>query len=362
MVEIRESGSRHGLLAHRGGRPRRRELIDFAEYLAAMLEGGLSLEEALEDCTRIFRRERVARLARELARGLREGESLSRLLAQRPSAALPAIRRLAVVAEQTGNLAPVFIEMARHIREAFETTTRLLASLAYPAAVLLVLVTLMGLLLFALLPHLNEFAAALPPEAALRLQEIVRTVRAEGIAVAAMTAAATLSVGAFLLVRRVDGRAARIADRLLLGIPVVGSAVSAGELKLFSAMLEVMMNAGLSVEVALAEAAEVIANRVLREAFRSACREVRRGYPLALACETHLPQRIARFVAAGESTGSLARLLPGLTAYYRWEWERWTRRLTNLTEPLLLVLCGGAVLVVVFTVVLPLLFLFDSPL
>jgi len=80
----------------------------------------------------------------------------------------------------------------------------------------------------------------------------------------------------------------------------------------------------------------------------------------AFLAQPRFPEKIGRWVAIGESVGSIERVFGELRIYYQAELEKWTTRFMNLIEPVLIILAGAAVLYLVTTFIIPIFSLFGS--
>ena len=120
--------------------------------------------------------------------------------------------------------------------------------------------------------------------------------------------------------------------------------------------LETLTSAGVLLEHALPEARGVLRNRALRRGLIEAQESLLQGTTAATAfADTGLfPDRLVRWLAVGERTGSVDQVFSGLSRYYKSEYEKLLGRLTSLIEPLLVLFVGGFLFAAVLVFVVPL--------
>jgi len=123
----------------------------------------------------------------------------------------------------------------------------------------------------------------------------------------------------------------------------------------FASTLAILVAGGVPLLGALASAARVMGNAVMREAVERATGRVREGVSLARALgETRaFPPLLVHLVASGELSGKLEQML-GRAA--RLETQALERRLAvflTLLEPVMILVMGAVVLLIVLAILLP---------
>jgi len=116
-----------------------------------------------------------------------------------------------------------------------------------------------------------------------------------------------------------------------------------------------MIESGVPITRGLETAAVVAGNRVITRAVRGVLAEVMRGATLSaqLAHTGEFPAVVTRLVAAGETTGSLDRMLGQAARLYDRDVEYTVKRLTTALEPILTLGLSVVVGLVVLALYLP---------
>ena len=144
-------------------------------------------------------------------------------------------------------------------------------------------------------------------------------------------------------------------DAFWLTLPVLGRLALGYNAARFANTLAMLAGAGVPILKALQAAAETLSNQALRRDAQEALVLVREGAPLAsaLAQKKRFPALLAMFARLGEQTGQLPLMLQRAAKQLSAEVQRRAMQLATLLEPLLIVAMGGAVMLIVLAVLLP---------
>jgi type IV pilus assembly protein PilC len=144
-------------------------------------------------------------------------------------------------------------------------------------------------------------------------------------------------------------------DRMLLGIPVLGSLFCKLTLARFAGAFAMLYASGISILEALETMRNISNNHAIRRALAEAEANIRagRGVSLAFADTGLFPQFVIRMFAVGEATGVLDRSLDNVRHFYQREVEEAARRAERLIEPMLTLILGVLLGWVVMAVIGP---------
>ena len=119
--------------------------------------------------------------------------------------------------------------------------------------------------------------------------------------------------------------------------------------------LSTLIQGGLSILQALQVTSEVVGNTVYQKIILEAKEEVRVGGTLSSALIKHkeIPAMVTQMIATGEQTGSLDVILKKLGQFYNKEVDNTVATISQLIEPLLILLIGGGVAVLVAAILMP---------
>jgi general secretion pathway protein F len=141
----------------------------------------------------------------------------------------------------------------------------------------------------------------------------------------------------------------------VLRLPVLGELVRTINVGRFARTLGTMLQSGVPMLRALDTGKQIIGNVLLQRAVEDAKQAVTEGESLAttLRKSGQFPATMSHMTAVGEKAGQLEQMLERVAAAYESEVDTKLSRFTALLEPLMLVLMGGAVAFIVFSILQP---------
>lgn len=325
------------------------ELEFLTSGISLLLDSGVRIDRAIATLQRAATRAGPARLLASLANDLRQGRQFSEATAAHPAIFDALYVNLVALGEASGRLPEVLRGLAEDLRFRREMRQKILQAAAYPLIVLAVCVMAVLFIFNFVVPGLTALfqdARELPWYTRLLLDSsaFVRTWQLP-------LGAALVASGVLLWKGRSRPGVQELRDRLLVGVPGLREATATAERIRFASGLGLMLEAGLPVDRALVLARGNIRHGTLRREIAIAVDKVRRGEQLSTALrQTRLfPDFHASLVEVGEESGELARVFVEIARRSREAFDAWTRRLTTLLEPLLILVMSvivGAVVVV----------------
>jgi general secretion pathway protein F len=341
---------RAGMLGGAGGAARF-PLLLFSQELAALLEAGVPLVEALETLAEKERTVSARAVLGQIIAALRDGQSLSAALERLP-AVFPVLYVATVrAAERTGDLAPSISRYVEYQSRLDAVKKKVLNASIYPALLLGVGGMVCVFLLLYVVPRFSQIyqdrSADLPLFSRLLLGW-GRVADAHGALIAAVCALLAL-----VLVTGMRSRALRArALGLLWTWPAAAERLRMYQLVRFYRTVGMLLSGGIPVVTAFDMAAGVLDAR-LQIALVAATRAVRQGRPIAAALEVHgLTTPVAtRMLAVGERSGNMGAMLDKAAGFHEEELARWIEWFSRLFEPLLMAGIGlviGAIVVLMY--------------
>jgi general secretion pathway protein F len=136
---------------------------------------------------------------------------------------------------------------------------------------------------------------------------------------------------------------------------VLGELVRTINVSRFSRTLGTMLSSGVPMLRSLETAKQIVGNVLIQQAIEDAKRAVTEGESLAqtLKKSGQFPATMIHMVAVGEKAGQLEQMLERVAVTYDSEIDAKLSRFTSLLEPLMLVIMGGAVAFIVFSILQP---------
>ena len=134
----------------------------------------------------------------------------------------------------------------------------------------------------------------------------------------------------------------RFLDKTLLKTPVIGTILNKSAIARFSRTLSILSTAGIPLVNALSSASGACGNIMYSEAVLKMREEVATGQRLQFAMlQTILfPHSVQQMIAIGEESGSLDAMLSKVADFYEEDIDNLVDNLSNLIEPVIMVILG----------------------
>ena len=336
-------------------KPRLQELATFTQQLANLLNSGMPLTIALNSMTHLESKGIPAEVSRDLKQEVSEGRSLSDAMARQPRIFSDLYVNMVRAGEQSGSLVEVLRRMANHFQQFAEVQAKFTSALIYPAMVVCVGASIIVFFMSFIMPRFiiifSGFNVQLPLPTRLLIgfSEFVQ---------AYWWLLLFLLIMAVIVFKRVQAseEGARKLDEWKMKAPVFGKVVKLNLFGQFARTLGTLLQNGVPVLTALKITEEVMSNRLIKEAIVQTRDAVTDGNTLAqpLAHSRLFPQLMVDLVRIGEETGDVPGALNNLADTYEGELQIGLRVMTNLIEPLLIIIMAIVVCFLLISILLPL--------
>jgi type IV pilus assembly protein PilC len=300
-------------------------LIELCRTLRHNLGAGLTL-------VRVFRQlaqrglPSVRPVAGRISTELEKGESLEAALEREKESFPPLFIDMAVVAEQTGNLAEIFGELEQYYRMQ-QTLRRQFRSKIAPTVVQFVLAVFVIATMLFVLGIIAESHGTRPGDpTGLGL----RGKAGAFVFLAAVFVPLGLLIAAYLVLTRTLRRKAAV-DEILLRLPVVGPCLRAFALGRFTLALRLALETGMPIGEALRLSLRATGNAAYMARTEMMVKSLEDGDDLAqaLARSRIFPEEFQNIIAVAEEGGRIAEVLEQQAKFYQ---EEAGRRLAALTR------------------------------
>lgn len=168
-----------------------------------------------------------------------------------------------------------------------------------------------------------------------------------------------LMVGTVFLFRRwINSEKGRAQwDAITLKLPIFGSLRRMIAVSRFARTLGTLLSSGVSLLVALDIVKNVVANAVLARVIETTSDAIREGEEIAppLKRSGEFPPMVIHMIAIGEKSGQLEQMLNRVAIAYEQRVDVRLKSLMSLLSPLLILVMGGAVGFIVFSILTPIL-------
>jgi general secretion pathway protein F len=363
-VEATDERGRPGRRLFGAPRVPSRDVLDFTEQLATLVEAGLPLERALVVLGDVTASRRLRQIVQDVTQSVRAGSTLADALARHQPRPFSRLYVNTVRAGERGGVLEIALRrLAEHLEGARELREAIVSALIYPALLFVVGTGAVIFLLTFVLPRfaviLSDLGQTLPLPT-----RIVMGVSALFVTYWWALAIVVLAcVIAWQVIARSEGGRLQL-DAGLLAMPLAGPVLRKIEVGRAIRTLGTLLSSGVPLLGALDVAQEGAGNRVIASALGTVHAGVKRGEGLArpMADTGAFPSLVVHMVRVGEETGRLDDMLGRVAATYEREVRVAVRRLVSTLEPAIIVVLGAVVLTIVLAILLAILSVNELPL
>jgi general secretion pathway protein F len=336
------------------GGVRKPEVANFTRQLATLLKSGIPLAEALNALFEQIENVRFKVPIGEVKTAVNEGSSLGDALAKHKKIFDELYISMVRAGEVAGNLDEVLGRLADFIEGSQKLKGKVQGAMVYPMIMALIGIVIMSILMVAVIPELTKMFAQRGKALPLNTRFLIWTSHTIGHYFPFLILGAILiGVLFFRWTRSKTGRPTWHA--FVLRIPVVGALARQVNIARFARTLSTMLHAGVPMLRSLETGKEIMGNVILRKAIDDAKQAVTEGESLAVTLKRsgHFPPTVIHMIAVGERAGQLEQMLSRVADTFEADVDTKLQRFTTLLEPLMLVLMGGSVAFVVFSILQP---------
>ncbi|WP_026957841.1 type II secretion system F family protein [Aliagarivorans taiwanensis] len=317
------------------------ELEVMTSELALLLESGVRIDKGLDILAK-GSSSNVSLVLTQLAASVRKGAPLSDAMAEIKGFDNVYVN-LVRMAEESGNLALVFSQLAKELKFRCDLKAKIIQSLTYPTVIMFVCVACILFVFNFIVPRMSglfEQASELPvyTEVLLATSAWMQSYQLHLFAGLALLVFWIAHLGS-------TGQLGKVLTKTLVKIPGLRQSILLVNQIQVSSAIGMLLRSGVKLELALKMAADGIEWPKLKTALQGARAKVSSGEPLTRSLEaTGLFGDLSlSLIEVGEESGELPKVFDEVAQRSRSEFEGWTAKLTSVLEPLMILVMGGIV-------------------
>jgi len=332
------------------------DLLVFFRQMSVMLKSGVPLSQALELLAENMTNKKFGANIFDVSKRLGSGEELSSSLGNYPRVFSPIMIGLIEAGEAGGILSEVLERLASLVESQSKIRGQITGALIYPAAILVLSLTISLALLIFIVPIFDEMFKGLGAE----LPALTSFMLVLSRIVTSLSFIIFAPIMGFIIVYLFNityssqaGR--KFIDNLVLKIPLFGNLILKSELASMSDTLSTLINSGISIVEAIERCINASSNEIIKIALRRSISLVTQGQELSTSLETSkvIPRLLISMIKIGEETGRLSFMLENLSNFYKREVEEAVTILTKAMEPTVIFVVAAIVGTIVISLYLP---------
>ena len=281
---------------------------------------------------------------------------MSSCLGAYPNIFSPLYIALVRAGEDSGTMEKALLRIAEYRQKQEEIFVNIRTALTYPVLMALVGTATIIFMLTFVMPRLLGIFERLGQELPLptRILISVSDFFNQGW-VWAVIGGVAFVLAAYLRNNRPSRRRKLFVSHLKLKAPVFAEVFLKAELARFSRTLELLLNSGVHVLKALQKSIPIIENEIMQDELRKAYKAIEQGESFGGTLEQSkvFPKFMVNLISVGEESGNLEDALKELALTYESETDEAVKIMTNLLEPMMILIMGLVVGFIIISMLLP---------
>ena len=332
-----------------------KDVVVFSRQLSILFSAKIPLVESLKTVAKQTENSYFQNIISIIANDVEAGMSLSRALEKYSKIFSAFYINMIKSGEVAGTLEGVLNYLADYLEKQFYLSSKIRGAMVYPAFILTGFIIVSVLMLTMVIPHLSEILKETNQALPLSTKIVIGTSQAllnYGWMIG-LILIIFISGSVYFVRNYSDGR--KIWDNFKLKVPVLGPIFQKFYLSRLADSLSTLISGGIPILQSLQVAADVIDNVILKNIVLTAREEVRVGSTISTVFERYpeIPPMVTNMLSVGEQTGTIDMVLKKLSSFYAKEVDDTVSTLSQLIEPLLIVVLGLGVGILVASIFMP---------
>jgi len=331
------------------------EKINFSRHLSIVIKAGLPLIDGLRVIKNQLTSKMLIKIVDRMIEGIDRGQSLADSLEDHKNIFGDFFINIVRVGEASGTLSQNLVYLSEELKKSKDLKRKVKSALVYPIIILIATVAITAFLTFVVFPKIIPVFSGLDIELPATTKILISVLDfSKNYGWLLLGGIIALLIGLKFLSRV---KAVKyLLHRSVFFIPTVSNLVAYVNIANFSRILGLLLRSGVRIVEAITITSGTFDNLVYRRILSKAEDEVRRGEQLAEYLSKYskfFPPLLTGMVQIGENTGNLEENLFYLADYYTEEVDNKIHGLTNLLEPVLLLVMGLLVGFVAISIIMP---------
>ncbi len=331
------------------------DIVMVSRQLAVMVESKIPIVESLQTLSRQIEKKTLREKILAVADKVEGGVPLSKALSSFPDIFSDFYVNMVKSGEASGKLSEVLTYLADHIERDHEFNQKVKGAMFYPAFITVIFLGIMIFLFVVVMPELTQILLDAGGEIPF-VTRIVIGISDFLVENGWFVVLGLYSLLVFAIKFFTTSQGREILDEFILKIPVFNDFFRKTYIIRFSESLSTLISAGLPIVKSLQITADIVQNKVYRDAILNIADSVEQGKQMSDIMKRHptiFSPVLIQMTLVGERSGRLGSSLTNIVKFYRAELERTLDMYISMIEPLLIILLGGLVGGLVASVLLP---------
>ncbi len=338
-----------------------RELSHFCRQLSVIISSGVNTLTGFEALAKQNRDKVMRAEITRIFQSVQTGRTISDAMQEKGSRFPELLAGMVATGEATGTLDVILKNMAAFYAKEYYYRQKIKSAAVYPIIISIMAVAMVIFFISFVLPKMIDIITASGGQLPMLTRVII------GISdivknhyILLLIVGISAYTGIKLLLRTEKGKYYK--DLVFSKIPVVGNTLRSFVTMRFARTLFLFVSSGYPMIQGLEFIKKNVNNSLAEKAINSAIDGLKRGEGMAenLDKSNYFDKVMIQMTAVGEQTGDLQEIIQEMAGFYEQEAETSLARLVDLTEPVLLITIGAIAGVLIVSVALPMLTVFNN--
>lgn len=331
-----------------------RDIVILSRQLSTLFEAKISVLDSLRLMSGQTKNLRLKSVLTEIVEDIKGGSPLSASMGKHPDVFSPFYANMVKSGEESGKLEEIFRALADHLERSYELASKTKNALIYPAFVVITFFIVMILMLTFVIPKLTAVLIDSGQQIPIYTRILI------GVSDFFKQFGVFIMIGlmggaAFMWRYSKTPKGKMAISSLQTTIPFVGGLYTKFYVSRMTDNMETLLSAGVPAIRSLEISADVVGNEVYKKILTDASLEVKGGKSISDSFSRYeeIPMMVTQMVKIGEETGKLDFMLKTLSKFYKKEVDTTVDTLVSLIEPVMIVFLGGAVGILLISILGP---------
>ena len=344
-----------------GGRVKTRDLSVFCRQFTSILNAGVTVVEALRMMAEQTSSATLKKALYKTKELVQQGETLADAMRKSPSVFSEMFVNMVEAGEASGNLDICVGRMGTQFEKSAKLSGTVKKAMTYPIVVIVVALGVMIAMSTLVVPKFGTMFAGLGAELPATTKLVMgfsdfllhKWYILLGVVVA---------VAALIMWARTTDAGKIIFGTIALKLPVFGSLNAKSYSAKFARTMGTLVASGMGITAAIEITAKTMKNVLFKNALLNAKTEVEQGVPLSVPIRKSgvFPPLVYNMLAIGEETGAIEPMLDKVADYYEEETEIATASMSELIQPIVILLIGGIIGLLVLSIYQPMIDMYGN--
>lgn len=333
-----------------------KEQIFFIKRLSFLIKAGIPVLESLNIISDQTKSGAYKNVLTSVIADVSNGQYLSSSLAKHKKSFGDFTINIIGFGESTGILSENLEYLAEELRKKQELKKKIIGAMVYPIIVLIATFAITGFLMLYLFPKITPIFQSIGAGLPLSTRIIMHSsifLKNYGLLLLSLLLAITVTL--IVLVKR-NKKVHFVFDSIVLKTPFLGAIVKQYNLSNSTRTIGLLLKSGISISEALPITAKTLSNLVYKKELEKLSERISKGEQMSSYLKekpTLFPSISTQIISVGERSGNLSNSLMYLSQMYESEVEDFTKNLSNMIEPFLMIFMGLLVGFIAISIITP---------